>query len=284
MWLYDPITTQFLSVNHAATIIYGYRPEEFLRMSVRDMDAPAEDAPAAAEPPTIASRGAVLRRHCRSDGTQLSVELTDRPILFQGRDARFVLAVDITEQERLNQELIYRAQHDALTGLPNRLMLDDRMNDCLARSTRDQTKAVLFTIDADRFKQINDTYGHLIGDECLKAIAERLRSRIRQIDIVARTGGEEFTAVIGGLKQSADAQTIANSLLDLFQTPVSLPGMDLKVTVSIGGAVFPDDGHDVDTLRRKSDQALYQAKRAGRNCVVFAPTATSHQPEPNGII
>jgi diguanylate cyclase (GGDEF)-like protein/PAS domain S-box-containing protein len=281
MWLYDPATTRFLSANRAACRKYGFSLEEFQGMSVRQIEADRQPTDEPAPSPALLARDAVLHRHRRKDGTELSVELTDRSILFQGKEVRFVLAVDITEQERLNQELVYRAQHDALTGLPNRLMLDERMRDCLARTTREQTKAVLFTIDADHFKQINDTYGHPIGDECLKSIANRLRTRIRQIDIIARTGGEEFTAVIGGLKQSADAEKIAASLLELFQGNVHLPGLELKLTVSIGAAIFPDDGFDVETLRRKSDQALYRAKRAGRNRVVFASSALARAPEPD---
>ena len=171
------------------------------------------------QPDSAAPEVARRVRHRRKDGSTLAVELTEHQILFQGREARFVLAVDVTEQEKLNQELFHRAQHDALTGLPNRLLLDDRIEQCLLRSSREHKKAVLFTMDADRFKLINDTYGHLVGDETLKAIADRLKVRIRSVDTIARTGGEEFTAIIGGLNSVEDAEKIGAMLVRLFDTP-----------------------------------------------------------------
>jgi diguanylate cyclase (GGDEF)-like protein len=125
-------------------------------------------------------------------------------------------------------------------------------------------------MDADRFKLINDTFGHLVGDEALKAIAERLKLRIRSVDTIARTGGEEFTAIIGGLNSSEDAEKIAAMLVRLFDAPLNLPSQDLKVSLSVGGAVYPDDALDADTLRKRSDQALYHAKRMGRNRYALA--------------
>jgi diguanylate cyclase (GGDEF)-like protein len=162
------------------------------------------------------------------------------------------------------------AEHDVLTGLPNRLMLEDRIAQCLARCKDNNLRAAVFTIDIDRFKQINDTYGHPIGDECLKVVAARLLSRVRRIDIIARTGGEEFTIVVGSLTNPGSAKRISSAILDLFHDPVNLLGHEIKLTVSVGGALYPDDGADTETLRRRSDQALYEAKRSGRNRVVFA--------------
>jgi diguanylate cyclase (GGDEF)-like protein/PAS domain S-box-containing protein len=282
MWIYDPGTTLFLSANAAASASYGYAAEEFLRMSVEQILLSPEAGPpgrsagvSAADPahPDNSALAQASRRalHRRKDGSALAVELTEHDIFFQGREARFVLAVDVTEREKLNEELFHRAQHDALTGLPNRLMLDDRIEQCLVRSAREHKKAVLLTMDADRFKLINDTYGHLVGDETLKAIADRLKLRIRAVDTIARTGGEEFTAIIGGLNNSEDAEKIAAMLVRLFDTPLRLSaGQDLKVSISVGGAIYPDDGTDTDTLRKRSDQALYHAKRMGRNRYALA--------------
>jgi diguanylate cyclase (GGDEF)-like protein/PAS domain S-box-containing protein len=275
MWIYDPGTTLFLSSNAAASASYGYAPDEFLRMSVEQIRMPIEPPPTPGTEIRVEGSGTgendqpndgpIRVRHRRKDGSALAVELTEHEILFQGREARFILAVDVTEQEKLNQELFHQAQHDVMTGLPNRLLLDDRIEQCLLRSSRENKKAVLFTMDADRFKLINDTYGHLVGDETLKAIADRLKLRIRSVDTIARTGGEEFTAIIGGLNQAEDADKIATMLVHLFDAPLSLPGQDLKVSISVGGAIYPDDATDADTLRKRSDQALYHAKRMGRN-------------------
>lgn len=270
MWVYDEHSLQFRSVNAAAVASYGFSEEEFLRMVVGDITVTNEPS-AERSHLTSSGRGTLQRtRQRRKDGTILVAELTEHTINFQGAPARFVLAMDVTERERMNQELLFTAQHDSLTGLPNRLLLDDRIVQTLARCGREQAKAVLFTIDVDRFKLINDTYGHLVGDECLKAIASRLRGRIRQIDTIARTGGEEFTAMIGGLHNADDAQKIASLFVSLFDEPLKLPGREMKLSISVGAAIYPDDAEDVAILRKKSDQALYYAKRAGRNRYAFA--------------
>jgi diguanylate cyclase (GGDEF)-like protein len=130
--------------------------------------------------------------------------------------------------------------------------------------------AMVLTLDVDRFKQINDTYGHPVGDECLKTVATRLLNSVRQEDTVARTGGEEFILLVVGFPNSDTARRIGSKILDLFQEPVLVGELEIKLTVSIGGAIYPEDGLDADTLRKRSDQALYEAKRSGRNRAVFA--------------
>jgi diguanylate cyclase (GGDEF)-like protein/PAS domain S-box-containing protein len=274
MWIYEPQSRRFLSANRATVETYGYREDELLTMTVDQMEAPLAmermpTARTAAE--TVPSR----RIHQHKSGAMVSVELTDGNILFQGQPARVVLAVDVTERDKFDQEMFHRAHHDELTGLPNRQLLEDRAHQCLARSERDGKRAVLLTIDVDHFKQVNDTYGHMTGDECLKAVAVRLQSRIRQVDTVARTGGEEFTAIIGGLSSAEDAEKIARTLLAAFESPMQLPDCALPLTISIGVAVFPDDGGDYATLRRLSDDALYRAKHGGRNRAAFAAQSTA---------
>ena len=162
------------------------------------------------------------------------------------------------------------AHHDVLTGLPNRLMLEERIVQCLRDCERTKHFGAVFTIDIDRFKQINDTYGHLTGDECLKIVAARLRGAVRHTDTIARTGGEEFTLVACSLSNREGAAAIANQILSLFRDPVVVLGNEIAVTVSAGCALFPEDGLEAEALRRRSDQALYEAKRTGRNRIVFA--------------
>ena len=162
------------------------------------------------------------------------------------------------------------AHHDVLTGLPNRLRLDERLSQCLEVCQRTGKLAAIYTIDIDRFKQINDTYGHHAGDECLKMVAARLRGAMRHTDTVARTGGEEFTLVAAMLENRDGATAVANQILSLFRDPVVVLGHEITVTVSAGCALYPEDGTEADTLRRRSDQALYEAKRTGRNRMVFA--------------
>lgn len=192
------------------------------------------------------------------------------PVTFQSQSARFLLVVDTTEHVELNRELVRQAQHDHLTGLPNRTLLEDRMSQWLAIAQRSDKPAALMTLDLDRFKLINDTYGHLVGDECLKQAAARMQSRIRQSDTLARTGGEEFTLIVNHISSEDGARSLAESLLRLFDRPLHINGLIIPITVSIGVAIYPADAHDLDTLRQLSDDALYHAKRTGRNRVVFA--------------
>jgi diguanylate cyclase (GGDEF)-like protein len=167
------------------------------------------------------------------------------------------------------------AEHDVLTGLPNRLLLEDHIRQCLARCQIDRCMAAVLIVDVDRFKQINDTYGHPVGNECLKVIALRLENSMRVGDTVARSGGEEFTILVGGLASSDSARKIGLKILDLFQDSLLLPAFEIKLTVSVGGAIYPEDGLDGDTLRRRADQALFEAKRSGRNRAVFATETLS---------
>jgi diguanylate cyclase (GGDEF)-like protein len=169
-------------------------------------------------------------------------------------------------EERL-RDLAYK---DFLTGLPNRLSFEDRIVECLGRCQSEQSGAVFFTIDVDRFKKINDTYGHEVGDECLKMVANRLRTIVRNIDIIARIGGEEFAIVVGGLRNPDNAHRISDAIFSLFQEEARIEGHTIHLTVSVGGAVYPDDGIDPATLRKLSDRALYAAKRLGRNRTIFA--------------
>jgi diguanylate cyclase (GGDEF)-like protein/PAS domain S-box-containing protein len=269
MWIYAEATDKILSVNRAAVHSYGYTEEEFLAMTADQLEVPEDHETELADDLVPQTQG-VRMRHMHRDGKIVWVNVQHHAIRFKDMAARLIQARDITERLRLNMELARRAHHDALTGLPNRSMLEDRMARALERSIREGKKTAVLSIDIDHFKDVNDTHGHLTGDDCLKAVAHRMQAKIRSIDTLARTGGEEFVALIGALSQASDAEKVAASLLKLFEEPMQLPGVTLKVTVSIGVAVFPDDGHDAETLRKRSDEALYRAKRNGRNRVETA--------------
>ena len=161
------------------------------------------------------------------------------------------------------------AQHDYLTGLPNRPMLEEHITHSLELCAAEHTVAAVFTIDIDYFKRINDTQGHIAGDECLKIVASRLRETVRKTDVIARIWGEGFMLIVSSLRDSQTACEIALEILNLFQGTVTLQGFEIPLTVSIGGALYPADGADSASLRKMSDQALYQAKQSGRNRAVF---------------
>jgi diguanylate cyclase (GGDEF)-like protein/PAS domain S-box-containing protein len=274
MWTRDIATGMFLSVNRAMVQVYGYTAEELLTMRETDLLAPAvEREQSDGLVPDLLEGTRVRHRH--KEGRLMWITLAERDIMVRGGASRLVMARDITERVKVSQELERRANYDELTGLANRRLLDDRILQSFKRCERDGRKATLLTIDVDHFKQINDTYGHQVGDECLQIVAARLASKIRQVDTIARVGGEEFAAIIGGLHCVDDAGTVAESLLRIFGESMQIGTLDVYVTVSIGIAVYPDDAQDAETLKRRSDEALYGAKRAGRNCVMFASAMVS---------
>ena len=187
------------------------------------------------------------------------------------------LAVLGIEHRELHDQLQYRANYDNLTGLANRALLKDRLVQALARATRRQTRVAVVYIDLDRFKQINDTFSHRVGDLFLQGVASRLVECLRPPDTLARMGGDEFVAVIH-MDQDADAGAVAQSLLRSLELPFHLDGHDLQAGASIGVSVYPNDGQEPDLLQKYADIAMYRAKAEGRNRYrLFSPQdAASH--------
>lgn len=269
MFIYDAKSLVILRVNDAALDQYAYSREEFLKMTVAKlydlaaltgMERMLGDIHNAN---TVRVTGPWLQR--RKNGTEFQVELSSQPIEFEGRDARLCMAQDVTDRQRLHEQLVHRAHHDSLTGLPNRFLLEQRMKLTLENASRYSHKAAILCMDLDRFKQINDRYGHAAGDACLQEVAERLTSRLRESDTVARTGGEEFTVVVGELLYGSDAEKIANDLLTTIRRPFSLGNIGIELSASIGVAIYPDHGTEGTQLWRASDIAMYRAKFSGGN-------------------
>jgi diguanylate cyclase (GGDEF)-like protein len=173
------------------------------------------------------------------------------------------------QAESVASRMEYHAHHDALTGLPNRILLNDRIISELAHARRQQTNAALLFLDLDRFKIINDSLGHAIGDQLLRAIARRLNNCVREEDTVARLGGDEFMVLLPRISGSADAGRVAKKIIDSLLDPVSCNGHELHITTSIGISIFPYDGTDAETLIKHADISMYRAKELGRNKAVY---------------
>ena len=178
--------------------------------------------------------------------------------------------------EKFAAERIHRLAHyDATTELPNRVLLQDRLLHAINRASRVGSRLALLFLDLDGFKQINDTLGHAAGDEVLRQVGARLMSRLRKADVVSRIGGDEFAVVLGDVDQYSDVQAICDQLLAVVTEPYVLDGRHSHVTTSIGIALYPDDGDDVQSLLKHADAAMYQAKERGKNRYVF------YEPEMN---
>ncbi len=171
--------------------------------------------------------------------------------------------------ERANAQLRHAATHDSLTGLPNRVLLADRMGQAIARATRNEIRFAVLVVDLDRFKSVNDSLGHIAGDELLQEVARRLSGLLRKEDTLARLGGDEFVLVIDEVSNPQNAEAVARKVLSQVALPVQLAGLDVHVSPSIGIAICPDDGVDSETLLQHADAAMYHAKKKGRNTFQF---------------
>ncbi len=171
--------------------------------------------------------------------------------------------------EAANRQLRHLATHDSLTGLPNRILLEDRLSQAIAHATRDGHIFAVAIFDLDRFKDINDSFGHGIGDELLKEVARRLQGIARSIDTVVRLGGDEFVMIIDHLAQAADAQVVAQRAISALQKPLNIGRKNIQSSASVGIALFPQDGSSVETLMAHADAAMYFVKQHGRNNVQY---------------
>ncbi|MEW6646324.1 MAG: EAL domain-containing protein [Pseudomonadota bacterium] len=187
---------------------------------------------------------------------------------------------DITELKESEERIRHLAYYDALTGLPNRRLLEDRLRVALAHAHRNHRQLALLFIDLDRFKRINDSLGHEVGDQLLIAIAQRLRDSVREDDTVARMGGDEFIAVLSDIETPEHAMHIARRLIDALRQPVYVDGHELVVTTSIGMSIYPDDSEDAALLLKNADIAMYRAKDSGRNSFqLYAPAMNARSLE-----
>lgn len=188
-----------------------------------------------------------------------------------GKITHFVgIKEDITEIKRLQDNLEHMARHDQLTGLPNRFLFNDRIQMAVLQAKRRGTQCAVMYMDLDEFKSVNDTLGHDAGDAVLVAAGERIQACIRESDTLARMGGDEFTALLNDVKQPENVARVAANIIAALTKPIRIGEAECTIGVSIGIAIYPQDGETTDSLLSKADHALYEVKRQGRNSFKFA--------------
>ncbi len=265
MWVFDTTTRRFVGVNDAAVAHYGYSREAFLSMAVSDI-WPRDEVDAHNE--ALGHVGDVYEsrvwRHLKADGSEIEVLSFGRRVVFDERDAFLVALLDVTERRRAEQRIAHMAHHDALTNLPNRVLFHDRLTNTLARKRNPGQAIAVMCVDLDLFKNVNNSFGHPIGDRLLQLVSQRFTQCLRGTDLVARVGGDEFAVILDPVANPAEAGHFASQVIDALSAPYDIDGIEIVIGASIGIAMSPGDGTCADELIRNADMALYRAKAEQR--------------------
>jgi diguanylate cyclase (GGDEF)-like protein/PAS domain S-box-containing protein len=263
---------RILGVNDAAVAHYGYSRTEFEKLKIRSLQA------FDSEPPWTTDRSsdeqaARTWKHVKADGALIDLAIYSRELTYAERPAVLLALMDITERKRAEARLAFMAQHDGLTGLPNRNLLRQQVDEMLLHTRRSAEKVAVLMLGLDNFKAVNETLGHAIGDKLLRGVAKRLRSTLREEDALARLNSDEFAIVQSGLTRPEDAVMLAKRLLEAIADPYLLDGHSVVIGASIGIAMAPADGDDSEKLLKSADMALSRAKLDARGTFAFFEAA-----------
>jgi diguanylate cyclase (GGDEF)-like protein/PAS domain S-box-containing protein len=249
------------------------------------MGATAQETTCANDTPLVegqSRQGLASRTLIRRDGFEIPIEESVAPIHDRAGHANGAVVVfrDVSTARAMSLQMTHSAEHDFLTGLPNRMLLNGRVSQAIALAQRHEKQVAVLFLDLDAFKHINDSLGHRIGDKLLQSIAKRLVDCARTSDTVSRQGGDEFVVLLSEIAHAEDAATAASRMLQAVSEPHCIDGHDLHITMSIGMSVYPDDGLDAETLIKNADMAMYQAKDDGRqNYQYFKPAMNARAVE-----
>lgn len=274
----DIETKKFHMGNNKICQMLEYTYEELKELSVMDIH-PMKDIPYILElfeqKAKGESTGLVNVPVKRKDGSVFYVDINTSLIAFSGKTYLMGIFRDVTERRQTEEKIHHLAFHDVLTNLPNRILFTDRLNLALAHAHRTKEMLAVLFLDLDRFKIINDTLGHTVGDHLLRGVADRLKYCVREDDTIARLGGDEFSLLLPGITREEDVDTIAYKIIEILKKPWTINGHEFYVTASLGIVLYPNDGKDAETLLKNADSAMYHAKEQGKNNYQFY-TATMH--------
>ena len=269
--------------NKAAENIFGYTAAEALGKHGADLLIPEElklDMDTQYRGLIRNAEGSQkVNENITRDGRIITCEWYNTPILNEQGETIGVasLGEDITAKKQAEEMIWTQANYDSLTGLANRKLLQDRLDQEIRKAHRSGESVALIYLDLDQFKDVNDTLGHHVGDNLLKAAADRLTGHIREVDTVARIGGDEFTIIMGGLSEFSSVERVACAILEQMAKPFQLDHETAYVSASIGITFYPQDGSHVDELFKNADQAMYAAKSMGRNCFQYFTPTMQHE-------
>ncbi|KRT54958.1 putative bifunctional diguanylate cyclase/phosphodiesterase [endosymbiont of Ridgeia piscesae] len=270
--LVTDLSGRITRINRAFSQLSGYTSQQAISQSIGQiipysLDKHSSWAEYLEEPHEVSAHECTLQA---SDGKQVPILLSASMLdPNTGHQGMVLVAQDLTEYRVAQQQIHHLAYYDLVTGLPNRALFIDRLRQAIRSARREQNRMALFFLDLDRFKNINDTLGHEIGDQMLEAVAARLQSHKREEDTIARFGGDEFTLIIPRIEQTDDLITQAERITSLFQQPFNIGGLELFSGTSIGISLYPDDASDAETLIRNADTAMYRSKERRSNGFEF---------------
>ena len=257
-----------LTWNAAAERLFGYSAAEIIGRNVSLLVPPDQEAPSAQNRELLMSGQSIPAFDAvrlAKDGRRIDVSITQSPIKDSGGRIVAVSLIfrDISERKQAEEKILHLAHYDTLTGLPNRALFYDRLEQAIGLARRERYEVALMYIDLDRFKAVNDTLGHGAGDELLKIVAGRIRDRLRETDTVARIGGDEFLAILPKIANHEDVEMVARKILDALSPPFQLgsAGREASIGASIGIAIYPADAENVDALVKAADRSMYDAKQ-----------------------
>ena len=278
IYIIDAQTLKYLYVNQGACNALGYTKEEMQEKSIRDINPYLPEEKIRYQREKLLQGERLINRtiHRRKDGTEYHVQSYIYKLKYRNKEAAVIFDTDISEiialeEEKAKQEeqIKYQAFHDPLTGLPNRTLFQDRLDQAIAVAKRNNEKFALLFLDLDQFKKINDSLGHHIGDEVLIETSKRFSSILREEDTLCRLGGDEFTIILKDLTTTKSAATVAQKLINSLKTPIEIAHYTLHISTSIGISIFPDDTTTAEDLLKYADTAMYKAKDEGRNNYQF---------------
>ena len=277
IYVVSPTSGQILNCNHLAHKRLGYSKDELLRLHVgdinRNLKETGNDSKWFKMVNKIKLEGELVieSSHTRKDGSEFPVEVNVNQSFFNNTHYLLAVARDITQRKKKESERLELCNLDPLTKLPNRRILHNRLPQIIEKSQTNNHAIVFMYIDLDNFKQINDQYGHAVGDGVLVGVANRLQRCIRQSDLIARMGGDEFLVVVNGLDKPKYIESIVSKVLQQFESPFNIDSNKLLVTASIGVSIHNATNLDVDVLKliKWADEAMYQAKTHVGNTIVY---------------
>ncbi|MBR0851732.1 EAL domain-containing protein [Bradyrhizobium diazoefficiens] len=263
---------RILGVNDAAVAHYGYSRAEFEKLTIRSLQAFDSEPPWASDCSSDEQAGRTWK-HVKADGALIDLAIYSRELTYAETPSVLLALMDITERKRAEARLAFMAQHDGLTGLPNRSLLRQTMDEMLLHTRRSAEKVAVLMLGLDNFKAVNDTLGHAVGDKLLRGVAKRLRSTLREEDALARLNSDEFAIVQNGLARPEEAVLLAKRLSEAISDPYLLDGHSVVIGASIGIAMAPADGDDSEKLLKCADMALSRAKTDARGSFAFFEAA-----------